>query len=251
MWISWRFRAWSGSGYQAAWRRSPAETPATRSGNPASRAAKQTYAARSAAADAAAGRGDLHRALPGHLEEHLQIQRPPPAACSAGTGPPRTPYTGPPARHPAGNGRDQTPTRNAQDTGSCSFQHHPRSAADLHARTVVRSLCVMLPDLSSALAVGKLLLWTRKVVVARGVVLGGAGLGSLGLALLRPRLAHSTPRLGLGLRSSWPRLAGHPPGGSAADGAIASRGQADSRLSAGSTATIVPGTGSIPRARPR
>jgi hypothetical protein len=52
-------------------------------------------------------------------------QRPPPAACSAGTGPPRTPDTGPPARRPAGNGPGQTPTRNAQDTGSCSFQHHP------------------------------------------------------------------------------------------------------------------------------
>ena len=37
----------------------------------------------------------------------------------------RTPDTGPPADRPAGNGPGQTPTRNAQDTGSCSFQHHP------------------------------------------------------------------------------------------------------------------------------
>jgi len=45
-----------------------------------------------------------------------------------GTGPPRTPDTGP----PAGNGPGQTPTRNAQDTGSCSFQHHPQRVTREH-----------------------------------------------------------------------------------------------------------------------
>ncbi len=52
-------------------------------------------------------------------------RRPPPAACSAGTGPPRTPDTGPPAGHPSDTGPGQTPTPNAQNTGSCSSQHHP------------------------------------------------------------------------------------------------------------------------------
>jgi hypothetical protein len=41
-------------------------------------------------------------------------------------GPPRIPDTGPPAGHRVGNAPGQTSTRNAQDTGSCSFQHHPR-----------------------------------------------------------------------------------------------------------------------------
>ena len=48
-----------------------------------------------------------------------------PAAYSVGTGPPRTPDTGPPAHRRNANGPGQTPIRNAQDTGSCSFQHHP------------------------------------------------------------------------------------------------------------------------------
>src|SRR5215469_16845042 len=49
-------------------------------------------------------------------------QRPPPAACSAGTGPRRTPDTGPPAARPGGNGPGQALTSNAQDTGSHSSQ---------------------------------------------------------------------------------------------------------------------------------
>jgi hypothetical protein len=62
-------------------------------------------------------------ALAGYLTETLL--RPPPAACSVGTGPPRIPDNGPPAGHRGGNGPGQTPTRNAQDTERCSFQHHP------------------------------------------------------------------------------------------------------------------------------
>jgi hypothetical protein len=58
-------------------------------------------------------------------------RRPPPAACSAGTGPPRTPDTGPPAARPGGNGPGQTPTPNAQDTRSHSFQQLP---SPLHER---------------------------------------------------------------------------------------------------------------------
>ena len=48
-----------------------------------------------------------------------------PAPCSAGPGQPRTPISRPPAGRPAGNGPGQSPTPNAQDTGSCSFQHLP------------------------------------------------------------------------------------------------------------------------------
>jgi hypothetical protein len=75
-------------------------------------------------------RGDLGWVLTGHREERLQIEGHPPTACSVGTVPPRTPDTSPQAARPGDNRPGQTPTRNAQDTGSCSFQHHPGPASE-------------------------------------------------------------------------------------------------------------------------
>jgi transposase len=64
--------------------------------------------------------------LPGHHEERLQIEGHRPQRVRPAPARHELQVPGPPAAHPAGNGPGQNPTRNAQDTGSCPFQHHPR-----------------------------------------------------------------------------------------------------------------------------
>jgi hypothetical protein len=63
--------------------------------------------------------------FPVTVKNRLQVKRRPPAKSSAGTGPPRSPATGPPAGRPADNAHGQTRRRCAQDTGSCSPQQPP------------------------------------------------------------------------------------------------------------------------------